>query len=427
MRDVKNMAVIGGNGTMGSQSGSLFAQAGIRCVFCAPTLEEARGGIERAVVQARSDVIRAYLVPETFDSLPQVLPRCDWILEAVSEDLVLKREFFEKVDACRKKGSIVSTMSSSLSIEDIAEKCSDDLKAHSMNVHFFNPPGKLPANELIFHPRNSRELREFVFEFCRERLRRINVIACNRPGFAGNRIGFQFLNEAARHAERWGVEMIDYLLGPFTGRALSPLATIDLVGLDVHRAIAENIRRNTSDERHQTFTVPPYLHGMAERGLLGRKSATGSGFYRVDEQKRLQVIDPAALTYREPETVHDETVEKIKLHIHDGKYSRAVHLIRQEDSERFSIIRYFIADYIAYSYARVGEVTPHEDGIHGIDRVMAYGFSWLPPSAWVDFLGGPREAAGLLEESGLAVPQSLIESNEKSRCRIPDVGQYLIA
>jgi hypothetical protein len=58
---------------------------------------------------------------------------------------------------------------------------------------------------------------------------------------------------------------------------------------------------------------------------------------------------------------------------------------------------------------------------------MAYGFSWLPPSAWVDFLGGPREAAGLLEESGLAVPQSLIESNEKSRCRIPDVGQYLIA
>jgi 3-hydroxyacyl-CoA dehydrogenase len=427
MRDVENMAVIGGNGTMGSQSGSLFAQAGVRCAFCAPTLEEARAGIERAVVQARSDVIREYLVPETFDSLPQVLPTCDWILEAVSEDLALKRDFFAKVDACRKRGSIVSTMSSSLSIEDIARNCSDDLKAHSMNVHFFNPPGKLPANELIFHPRNSEELRDFVLEFCRKKLMRVNVIARNRPGFAGNRIGFQFLNEAARHAERWGVEMIDYLLGPFTGRALSPLATIDLVGLDVHRAIVENIHQNTSDERHYTFDVPPSLHRMADRELLGRKSATGSGFYRVDEQKKLQVIDPATLTYRKPEKVKNETVEKIKLRIHDGEYRRAVRLMRQEDSELFSIIRYFIADYVAYSYARVGEVTPPGDGIHGIDRVMAYGFSWLPPSAWVEFLGGPREAAGLIEGSGLAVPQPLIESDEKDRCRIPDVGQYLIA
>ena len=427
MRDVTNMAVIGGNGTMGSQSGSLFAQAGVRCVFCAPTLEEARAGIERAVVQARSDVIREYLVPETFDSLQQVLPRCDWILEAVSEDLSLKREFFEKVDACRKRGSIVSTMSSSISIEDIAENCSDDLKAHSMNVHFFNPPGKLPASELIFHPLNSEELRDFVFEFCTKKLRRINVVARNRPGFAGNRIGFQFLNEAARHAERWGVEMIDYLLGPFTGRALSPLATIDLVGLDVHRAIVENIHRNTRDERHQTFTEPPYLRRMADGKLLGRKSKTGSGFYRIDDEKKLQMIDPATLTYRKPENVRNDTIEKIKLHIHDGEYRRAVHLIRHEDSEPFSIIRYFIADYIAYSYARVGEVTPPEDGIHGIDRVMAYGFSWLPPSAWVDFLGGPREAAGLLEESALAVPQALIESDNETRCRIPDVGQYLIA
>jgi 3-hydroxyacyl-CoA dehydrogenase len=427
MREIRNMAVIGGDGTMGSQSGSLFAQAGVRCVFCAPSLEEAREGIERAVKQARSDVIREYLVPGTFDSLPEVLPECDWTLEAVSEDMVLKREFFREVDTYRKKGSLVSTMSSSMSVEEIAEDCSDDLKAHSMNVHFFNPPAKLQANELIFHPFNAEELREFVYYFCRHKLRRINVVALNRPGFAANRIGFQFLNEAARHAEGLGVEMVDYLLGPFTGRVLPPLATIDLVGLDVHEAIVENISRGTDDERHQTFTVPPYLHEMVEMKLFGRKSGIGGGFHRIDDRKDRYVIDPLTLEYRKRKNINIDTIERIKRRIRDGDYRAAVGLIKREDSEPLSVVRYFIADYIAYSFARVGEVTPAEDGIHGIDRVMAYGFSWLPPSAWVDFLGGPEETIGLIEGSGIDVPKRLLESVDQNRCRIPEVGQYILA
>jgi 3-hydroxyacyl-CoA dehydrogenase len=427
MNEIRMMAVIGGDGTMGSQSGSLFAQAGVRCVFCAPSLEEARAGIERAVEQARSDVVRAYLEPATFDSLSRVLPECDWILEAVSEDLALKRQFFKEVDACRKEGSIVSTMSSSLSVEDIVRDCGDDLKAHSMNVHFFNPPAKLPANELIFHPLNAEDLRQFVNRFCRNELRRINVVAHNRPGFAANRIGFQFLNEAARHAERWGVEIIDYLLGPFTGRALPPLATIDLVGLDVHEAIVENIHRGTSDERHETFTVPPYLHEMVKRKLLGRKSGKGGGFHRIDENKVRYVFDPASLEYRKRENPNIDTIERIKSRIRDGEYRKAVDLIMRGDSEPFSLVRYFIADYIAYSYSRVGEVTPAEDGIHGIDRLMAYGFSWLPPSAWIDYLGGRAEAVDLLKGSGLAVPEALMEAAIADRCRIPEVGQYFLA
>jgi 3-hydroxyacyl-CoA dehydrogenase len=428
MQTIKKVAVLGGNGTMGSLSGGLFAQAGIACIFFAPSREEAQDGIENAVRQARSDVIRDYILPESFESLEKMIPDCDWILEAVSENLSLKQEFFHRVDPCRKEGSIVSSMSSGLSIEDMAHVCSDDFKKHFMGVHFFNPPGRLPATELTFHPLNADTVRKGVFEFCEKTLRRVNIITCNRPAFAGNRIGFQFLNEAAHYAARYGVEMIDYLLGPHTGRALPPLATINLVGLDVHEAIVDNIYKSSNDERHETFLLPDYIQKMIERKMLGLKSGQAGGLYRIDEKRNESfVIDPSSLEHRLPQHIEIDTIEKMKLHIHDGEYRKALSLMKDDDSEPLSLVNHFIAGYISYSYSRVGEVTPVDDGIHGIDRVMAYGFSWLPPSAWVDFFGGSKEAVKLLERSDTPVPEQLADAGEGKQCRVPEVTKYFLA
>lgn len=427
MCTIKNVAVLGGNGTMGSLSGGLFAQAGIACIYFAPSREEAQGGIENAVRQARSDVIRDYIQPEPFFSLESMLPDCDWILEAVSENLALKQKFFHRVDRCRKKGSIVSSMSSGLSIEDMARDCSDDFKAHFMGVHFFNPPGRLPACELTFHPHNTERTRRFVSHFCEKTLRRVNLITCNSPAFAGNRIGFQFLNEAATYADRYGVEMIDYLLGPHTGRTLPPLETINMVGLDVHKAIVDNIYENSSDERHETFIIPDYVQRMIEGKMLGLKSGLTGGFYRTGEKNQRLVIDPSSLEHRSLKKIAIDTIERMKLHIHDGEYREALSLLQHEDSEPLSLINHFIAGYISYSYARIGEVTPAEDGIHGIDRAMAYGFSWLPPSAWVDFLGGTKKTVKLLERSHVPVPKQLADAGEGRQCRVPEVGKYFLA
>jgi hypothetical protein len=255
----------------------------------------------------------------------------------------------------------------------------------------------------------------------------VNIITCNSPAFAGNRIGFQFLNEAADYAQRYGVEMIDYLLGPHTGRALPPLATINMVGLDVHRAIVENIYENSVDERHETFMVADYVRRMVERRMLGLKSGRAGGFYRIDENKERLVIDPSSLEYRSPRKIEIDTIERMKGCIHDGEYRKALSLMRSDTSEPLSLVKHFIAGYISYSYSRVGEVTPADDGIHGIDRVMAYGFSWLPPSAWVDFLGGPKKAVKLLERAGLPVPRHLADADEEKQCRIPEVGKFLLA
>jgi 3-hydroxyacyl-CoA dehydrogenase len=427
MNGIKQMAVLGANGTMGSLSGGIFAQAGVLCYFFARSMEKAQRGIENAVQQARSDVVREYIIPKTYDSLEAELPECDWVLEAVAENLPLKREYFRKVDRHRKRGSMVATISSSLSIEEMAEECSNDFKAHFMGVHFFNPPGKLLANELIFHSKNTDTLKASVSEFCEKRLGRVNIITCDTPGFAGNRIGFQFLNEAALYAEKLGVGEIDYLLGPQTGRVLPPLATIDLVGLDVHHEVVTNIYKRTHDERHDTFQIPAYMDRMIERKMLGTKSGELGGFYRKTQDKQRLAIDTSSLEPKPVKKMNNSLIEKIKLHLHDGYYRNAIDLIKKERSEELSLVRHFILGYISYSFARIGEVTPAESGIHGIDRVMSYGFSWFPPSAWVDYLGGPRETIRLIEKSDLPVPKQLKNFPEEKICRIPEVTKYLIA
>jgi 3-hydroxyacyl-CoA dehydrogenase len=426
MINIKKVAVLGANGAMGSHSGGIFAQAGISCLFFARSKEKADKGIENAVQQARSEVLRNYIVPRTYDELEDDLGQCDWVFEALGEDVELKKHYFERVDGARKKGTIVSTVSSSLSIEEMARGRSDDFRAHFMGVHFFNPPGKLPANELIFHPDNTDTLRNFVAHFCEKFLYRVNIVTYNRPGFAGNRVGFQFLNEAALYAEQHGVEMIDYLLGPYTGRALPPLATIDLVGLDVYRAIVDYISSTTNDERHDTFIMPLYCKEMVQKGFVGRKGGTGGGFYRKDDDERL-AISPEGLHYSPVKPVKVDFVEDIKRSIHDGEYRKAIERMGGERSTEADIMRHFVLGYISYSYSRIGEVTPLEHGIHGIDKVMAYGFSWLPPSGWVDLLGGPAKTASMIENAGLPVPEQLLLQPDDTHCRVPDIQKYLIA
>ena len=93
-------------------------------------------------------------------------------------------------------------------------------------------------------------------------------------------------HEAAQLAEEMGPALVDRIVGPYTGRALTPLATIDLVGWDIHRAIVDNVYANTSDEAHETNKLPGYMASLMEKGVLGDK--TGSGFFKRDGKK----LDP---------------------------------------------------------------------------------------------------------------------------------------
>jgi hypothetical protein len=101
--------------------------------------------------------------------------------------------------------------------------------------------------------------------------------------------------------------------------------------------------------------------------------------------------------------------------------------MKRGTSEEITLVKRFLLGYISYSFARVGEVTEPGVGIHGIDKVMSYGFSWLPPSGWVDLLGGPKETRSLMEKCDLPVPEQLKSAAEGPLCRIPEAGKFLIA
>ena len=304
---------------------------------------------------------------------------------------------------------------------------SDEFQAHFMGTHFYNPPSKLIANELIFHSRNSPELKKFAFDFCSRVLRRQNIITMNVPAFAGNRIGFQFLNHAAQTAEKMGVQKTDYLLGSYTGRALPPLATIDLVGFDVHKAIVDNVYDKVEDELHSTYKIPDYMNEMISKDMLGMKTPENGGFFKRGADKSKLALNINKQEHQSIDKIKIDFVEAIKANIRDGSYAKAIEILKTTQEEDAKLVRKFILDYISYSFHRIGEVTPKEDSIHGIDRVMAYGFSWLPPSGWVDLLGGVGASIKLMEKEDVPVPETLKGISSLHLCKLSNIKKFLIA
>jgi len=235
------------------------------------------------------------------------------------------------------------------------------------------------------------------------RLGRKVIITKDRPAFVGNRVGFKVLNEVAQLAAEHGVAFVDYLIGPHTGRAMAPLATIDLVGWDVHKAIVDNVHQNCEDEAHACFKLPAFMEKGIKEGRLGDKTPEQGGFYRKQGKETL-ALDPATGTHgplRKPAPI--EFVEKMKSLNRVGKYGQAMAVLRDAKGAEADLCRRVVLGYVSYSLNRVGEVaeTPHD-----VDTIMSYGFNWAPPTAIVDLIG-VRETIKMLSDLKLAVPAAL--------------------
>jgi 3-hydroxyacyl-CoA dehydrogenase len=178
------------------------------------------------------------------------------------------------------------------------------------------------------------------------------------PAFAGNRVGFKVLNEVAQLAEQIGPVLADRLVGPYTGRALTPLATIDLVGWDIHRAIVDNVYEKTRDEAHATLELPAYMAKAMQRGVLGNKS--GAGFFKRDGKTQL-ALDPASGDYRpvaEQKLPKLDYIERVAALHAVGRYADGLATPRG-GRRQAETARRVIAGCVSYAFHRVGEVTGH--------------------------------------------------------------------
>ncbi len=407
-RKIDRVVVLGANGTMGYGSAALFTQAVPEVTFLARTKAKAEEGLGDAIRQVRSPTVASRAKVGDYDrDLGAAVAGADLIFEALTEDFGVKKAMFDRVEEARRDDAIVATVTSGLSIDALCEGRGESFRRNFLGLHFFNPPNVIVGTELIAGRDTDPEVVDFVEAFARLRLGREIVRTHDTPAFAGNRVGFKVLNEAAQLAEQIGPLLVDRVIGPYTGRAMTPLATIDLVGWDIHRAIVDNVYENTDDEAHETLRLPAYMDKLMEKGVLGNK--TGRGFFRKEGKER-HVLDPVSGDYR-PEAeiaLPDLGYVDAVAHLYaQGRYAEGMAAFLAADGDEAALARKVVAGYVGYAFHRVGEVT---DEIDGIDRIMATGFNWAPPSALVDAFGGAGAAVRLIEEAGLPVPGALAEA-----------------
>ncbi len=406
-RPLEHVVVIGANGTMGYGSGALFTQAVPKVTFLARSKAKAEDGLAAAIKQVRSPTVASRVAVGDYEhDLAPAVATADLVFEALTEDFTIKKEMFDRVEEARRDDTIVATVTSGLSINALCEGRGASFRQNFLGLHFFNPPNVIVGTELIANRDSDPGLLDFVEAFSRVRLGREIVRTADTPAFAGNRVGFKVLNEAAQLAEQLGPLLVERLVGPYTGRALTPLATIDLVGWDIHRAIVDNVYASTNDEAHATLALPAYMDKLMRRGVLGNKS--GRGFF-AREGKTRTVLDPVSGDYKPeasfalPKLGYIDDVSALH---RQGRYADAMQVFLAAEGPEAALARKVIAGYVSYAFHRVGEVT---QSIDGIDRIMGSGFNWAPPSVLVDALGA-KGAALLIEKSGLPVPAALVQA-----------------
>ena len=403
MADKKmKVVILGANGTMGAPAGAVFAGAGFEVVMLARDLDKSGAALSGAQSAARAEAVADRVKLGTYEKdLERTVGEADLIFESLAEELSLKKTFFERVDKARQPDSVVATGSSGLSIAEMAKGRSDSFRKNFLGVHLFNPPTVIVGTEVIPQPETDPRVTRHVCEMLTKRLGRKVIVTRDRPAFVGNRVGFKVLNETAMLAEQHGVAFIDYIVGPHTGRAMAPLATIDLVGWDVHKAIVDNVHENTEDEAHSSFKLPDFMERGIARGQMGDKTPKEGGFYRKNG-KDVEALDPKTGSYqplKKPAPI--EFVEKMKQFNREGRYADALNVFAQARGSEADLARRVILGYVSYGLNRVDEVA---QSAADVDTIMSYGFNWVAPTVIVDLIGA-KNIIEMFKRYKLMVPK----------------------
>ncbi len=281
--DIKKPVVIGG-GIMGAGIGQLCAQKGLDVVVTDVSdeiIEKAQNkmakGLERRIEKGK-------ITKEDMDS---VLSRISWstdmtlaresdfVVEAVSENIDLKKDIFKSLDAICPPGTILATNTTALSVSEIARSTQRPSKV--IGMHFFNPAVIMKLVEIIRGDETSDETVERTKTFA-EFLGKTPVVTFKEaPAGIVSRVLASLLNEAATvYADGIAsAEDIDEAMKLGAGHPIGPLALIDMIGLDIHLAKMETLYAKLQDDRYKP---PEIIRQMVAEGKLGRK--TGEGFYK---------------------------------------------------------------------------------------------------------------------------------------------------
>jgi 3-hydroxyacyl-CoA dehydrogenase len=338
---------------------------------------------------------------------------CDWILEAVVENLDIKKNLYQKVEQFRKPGTLITSNTSGIPLQWLAQDRSADFCAHFCGTHFFNPPRYLPLLEIIPTKQTLPEVRDFLLAYGQRYLGKTTVLCKDTPAFIANRIGVFSMLDVIAIQQKLGlrIEEIEKLTGPVIGHPKSAtFRTADVVGLDTLLKVADGLNQALGK---QVLTIPGFLRKMGENKWLGDK--TGQGFFlpkkNLDGQKEFWSLNPETMEYQPPVKAKFATLESTKtIEKLEDRWSV---LIQGQDAAG-AFYREMLGGLFAYASACIPEIA---DKVSQIDDAMVAGFGWeMGPFATWDCIG-LQKGIELIGAVGKPVPdwvQNMVAKGQNS-------------
>jgi len=444
MRQINRVAVLGA-GVMGATIAAHLANAGLDVLLLdmvpkAVNAEEQAAGLslESPLVRNRIAVTGLEglkkMKPAPFyltkyaaqiacgnfnDDLPK-LQECDWVVEVVIEHLPIKLELFKKIVPHLKAGAVLTTNTSGLSVNAMAEALPVEVRRNFMVTHFFNPPRYMRLLEIVPCKETDPAVVNGMAEFISRRLGKGIVHAKDTPNFIANRIGVYAIYKGMQHMVEMGmtVEEVDSIAGPATARPKSAaFRTADLVGIDTLLHVGNNsYELLTEDEEREVFKAPVFMSKMVEAGLLGNKSK--AGFYKkeqVDGKRQIFYFDYASGDYKPAAKPKFASVTAVKM-VDDP--AQKVKMVVEGGDKAADYAWKNLRDTLIYTVNRIPEIA---DDVVNIDNAMKWGFNWeIGPFEMLDAIG-VGAFVKRAEKDGVVVPEVL--KTVESFYRFNDAGQ----
>ena len=290
MTRIQTAAVLGA-GNMGAQIAAHLANAGVPTWLLDVTPDAARAGLERARAMRPDPFFTSdtHTLIRTggFEDL-SVLGACDWVIEAIVEQLDIKQGLLERVEAHVGGETIVTSNTSGIPLASIADGRSESFRSRWLGTHFFNPPRYLPLLEVIPTAHTRADVVETIVRFADQRLGKGVVVAKDTPGFIANRIGLYRRDAGVPRdgQRRLTIEDVDAITGPAIGRPKSATFRTDGSRGPRHPGArdAGPVGAARPGAEAEAFAVPALVDGAGRRGWTGAKA--GGGFYRRTRQAR---------------------------------------------------------------------------------------------------------------------------------------------
>jgi 3-hydroxyacyl-CoA dehydrogenase len=432
---IRRIAVLGA-GTMGSRIAAQIANAGFPVLLLDMAQTGERNGLAARALEGLKKAKPAALAAPEFaariavgnfeDDLAR-LRAYDWVIEAVAENLEIKRGLLERVAEHLRADALLTTNTSGLPVGAIAEGLAPELRRRWFGTHFFNPPRYMQLVEIIAAAETDPAAVAAITRFAEVHLGKSVVPANDRPNFIANRIGAFSLLNTIQVMQQQGltIEEVDALTGkPLGWPKTGTFRLADMVGLDVLGSVVRNFAANTKDERSD-LQLPAFLATMLERKWFGDK--TGQGFYKKErgakDDERL-TLDLSTFEYRPAQKPKLPALDATKPIESLPERIRALLGGNPEKDKAAAFYWQILPDLWLYAAGRIGEIS---DSVADIDRAMRTGFNWeLGPFAMWD-AAGVADTAAKMRSQGRTLPvalEKLLATSEKSWYRNGEAAAF---